>query len=258
MTRPKKDEIYRHFKGRTYRILAIAENTESGIEEVIYEALYEPYRIYARDLDMFVSKVDKAKYPNEKQEYRFELVENLAEINTNNVENKSLDDAYEDKNVAKKSDDELQKNNENSRSESVSEINDTGAENTNGIKADDSISFEKNVTTKENIEKEVTEKTEIEKIKSVEKVTEEKTTEKENTIGEKCEEVNPLIRFLNCDDYDSMIECLNDIREQLDEKMLTNMEFSLGMNEQKGSIIDRYLGIKKFIMLKQKYEKNSL
>ena len=106
--------------------------------------------------------------------------------------------------------------------------------------------------------KEVTEKTEIEKIKSVEKVTEEKTTEKENIIGEKSEEVNPLIRFLNCDDYDSMIECLNDIREQLDEKMLTNMEFSLGMNEQKGSIIDRYLGIKKFIMLKQKYEKNSL
>lgn len=41
---------------------------------VIYKSLYDGSRPYARPLDMFASKVDKEKYPNVKQEFRFEIV----------------------------------------------------------------------------------------------------------------------------------------------------------------------------------------
>ena len=82
--RLKEGDIVQHFKRETiaephneylYKIICIAEHTETREKFVVYEPLYgdKPRKVYARPYEMFMGKVDKDKYPDIKQEYRFEL-----------------------------------------------------------------------------------------------------------------------------------------------------------------------------------------
>lgn len=196
MIRPKANEIYKHFKGNMYQIVDIAIDSETGNELVIYRALYAPFTTYARELSMFMSKVDRDKYPSATQEQRFELV--------------VFDD--ETKN----------------RCEAITPNTSTTSTTSNS------------------------EETHV----RVNSVNENRAVE---TVDERAAKsgISPvLLRFLETEGVAAQIECLTEIREQLTPEIMTSIEFSIGMEEaQRGDVYERYRGVKNYLDLKRKYER---
>lgn len=72
MREVKEGQIYKHFKGNKIKVLHLAKSVDDLRKLVVYS---HDGDIWVRDLDEFLSKVDKAKYPEVEQEYRFELLE---------------------------------------------------------------------------------------------------------------------------------------------------------------------------------------
>lgn len=65
---------YKHFKGRIYIVTDLAVHTESDEIMVIYKCFVDPLVTWCRPLSMFMSDVDRTKYPDVKQKKRFELL----------------------------------------------------------------------------------------------------------------------------------------------------------------------------------------
>ena len=72
---PKPQEMYRHFKGNIYQIRCLAKHSETGEMMVVYQAMYDTFQIYVRPLAMFMEEGDVEKYPDARQQYRFELLQ---------------------------------------------------------------------------------------------------------------------------------------------------------------------------------------
>ena len=185
--RPATGEIYRHFKGKLYQIVAIATHSETREELVIYQALYGAYKVYARPLAMFVSEVDHEKYPAVEQKYRFEKVK-------------------------------LQ---EEAPAQQKTEAAETEAT--------------PNTVTKDSRE-----------------AMPQETSESE-------EQANPfLLRFLDADTYEEKYKILNEMENDITDRLINDFSVVLDVVIPEGDLIDRYIQLKQCVATMCRYETTRL
>ena len=117
---PKVGEIYKHFKGNLYQVVTIAVHTETSDKLVVYKSIENPERVFARPVDMFMSKVDRLKYPFVRAKYRFTL----------------MVEAGDEEKIEKTEATELSEDNEKEKEEVVNEKQDECADDTAVYKKD--------------------------------------------------------------------------------------------------------------------------
>lgn len=105
--RPVPGMFYRHFKGNIYQIRELAKDSETEEDMVIYQGMYPPFQVWVRPLSMFLDRVDQDKYPDCRQQYRFESVvfqntsqqdviqESVVDNTTDSVSRQEMDSAAE-------------------------------------------------------------------------------------------------------------------------------------------------------------------
>jgi hypothetical protein len=69
-----KPGIYKHFKGKSYEVIALARHSETQEEMVVYKALYDHEKygkdsIWVRPLKMFLEHVERDGYSGPRFSY---------------------------------------------------------------------------------------------------------------------------------------------------------------------------------------------
>ena len=216
---PRPEEIYRHFKGNLYRVVTVAEHTETGEKLVIYQALYGEFKTYARPLLMFVSRVDKEKYPECTQEFRFALQGQEAE-------RQRLESENEDAEKKKKPFGNAVENHVAASEKDIGKVMEVSADN----------------KATENCEKEAF-------------GTEGFMTE--NTEAES--PLDPgVLEFLDAKNYEERLNILAMLHHRITDEMITTMAIACDLEVDQGDTEERYESLKNCLLTLEKYETTRL
>ena len=227
---PKQGEIYHHFKDRLYQIITVATHTETGEKLVVYQALYGDYKSYVRPLEMFLSEVDREKYPNAMQKYRFELRRTqegefvTAEYNeekndSNNVVNNITLNA---------------KDNEESAIGNTKEVT-----NGNTFQLKDKLGIQ---SMKENVTKQVLQTP-------------------NNNLNNEIEDIGVnsiLLKFLDAQSYTKKLDILTSNIKHLDDRLINDMAVALDCAVDEGPLEIRIQGLINCLQAMRRFEDRRL
>lgn len=222
---PKPLEMYRHFKGNIYQIRCLAKHSETGETMVVYQAMYDTFQIYVRPLAMFMDEVDRSKYPEAKQRYRFELLQDMDNIGQ---------EAEQPRTVAAQT---------------------QTAERTKTMGQPQTAEQAKTVRQPQEAEQPKT-------VRQTQTAEQPAVSEQPSGTNEdRNEEVNidPLVmEFLDADTYERKLDVLTSLRPRITDDMINTMAAAVDLEIKDGDVETRYEEFKNCLLTFEKYECNRL
>lgn len=215
---PQPGEIYQHFKGNLYRIVTLAEHTESGEMLVVYQALYGSFQVYARPLAMFVGEVDHEKYPDIQAKQRFTLVPAVGTTMAAGPSPEPMHGVMTAGELVSRQD------TANVKTESDEK---TGAENTKAQPDEERVAANGNA-------------------------------EHEKPAEEEFELDPRLLAFLEADSYEKKLEVYASLDGKVDESILNTIAVSLDLELSGDTLEEQYDTLKNCLLMLERYECNRL
>lgn len=229
---PVEGQVYRHFKGTLYKVVAVAVHTETEEKLVVYQSVENPGRVFARPLEMFMSDVDRFRYPLIRAKYRFTLVEDVCE---KNAECSTVEAGGE---------------------EPAEEVI---IENAGEDAIDENAAEEKDHVEElhEDINEDIKEEPACEKAPECVSDSTEDDTAKYKADGELV--LDPYVEaVLDEKEYSDKIENFEFLRGKCTEDMLTTIAISLDIQLVEGTLEEKYAQILKTLRMHEKYESSRL
>jgi len=245
---PRQGDIYRHFKGKLYQIVAIAFHADTEERQVVYQALYGDFKTYIRSYDNFTCVLDKEMYPDATQEYRFEYVPMAY----------NLDDEAEIDEILTKAQNEEQQEvlKEEPKGEPIKGQGEASQETPEVKKATEQTEHAVHAINMHEITNDqspsaavVAEETHVKMNTPAKELV---TTE---TFQQQEEQVDPdLLAFLDADGNAEKIEVLYTIRKKMTENMMSAIEASLEIPRTEGTIDERIMLVRNHLATRARFE----
>lgn len=215
MREVRTGQIYRHFKGGLYQIVAVAAHSETNERYVVYQELYGDMDVWVRPYDMFIGEVDHIKYPDVQQKYRFELMNTLLNA-AGNGDMWNSTHSVTDANAADMDDDR---------------------HDTSQYAEDNRQDTEQYVGAGE---------------QTGESVSDGQGTQIESRSADGVD--TRLLDFLDAPTYQDKINYLNLIRNNIDDDLINNIAAAMDITINDGPIDTRFFSLRSCLMTKAKYE----
>lgn len=215
MREVRTGQIYRHFKGGLYQIIAVATHSETNERYVVYQALYGGMDVWVRPYDMFIGEVDHIKHPDVQQKYRFELMNTLLNA-AGNGDMWNSTHPVADGNAAGIDDDR---------------------HDTSQYAEDDRQDTEQYAGVGE---------------QTGESVSDGRGTQIESRSADGVD--TRLLDFLDAPTYQDKINYLNLIRNNIDDDLINNIAAAMDITINDGPIDTRFFSLRSCLMTKAKYE----
>lgn len=236
---PKPNQIYQHFKGGLYKIVTTAQHTETEEILVIYQALYGDFKVYARPLSMFEEEVDREKYPQAAQRYRFQRVEQMIEA----VPESEIQEAAR-----------LEKVPRAVRSESSQK-----AAKPEGTQETGQAASAQEQNRMENTP-DVQRKKDLERAMSFQKEESangfwEEEQEGRSILEDKEDSIDPMLEaYLDADSCRERLNILRGMQHRITENMLLTMAVVIDFELPEGDLEQEYFALQDCLLTKEKYE----
>lgn len=268
---PRPNQIYRHFKGNLYRVITMAQHSETGEGMVVYQALYGEYLVYVRSLTEFMSPVDSVKYPDADQANRFELLTEMIgqetaqavqgqamQVQTARIQPPQTQPVTARPGQARTKADRSEAISESDRMRPQMEQPEPEPHLTRPVVR---VNYDRKLSA--SAESVITQ---AEEKKLMHRKEQEASEEKERTVSapaDAAEEegisLDPLLmKFLDADTYEEKLNLLVALHPRLTDSMINTMAVSLDVEVNDGKIEDRYEALKTCLVTLERYECNRL
>ncbi len=267
---PAPGDLYRHFTDKIYQVIAAAVHAESGEPMIVYQEMSGDFGIFVMPLAQFEARIDKEKYPQASQQYLFEKIERAArtyqkpEMNTDLHGNKPETNRTEMQRLQSETTGEQESGTDDKRlhvqntAESRLRVQNT---------AEHRLSVQRPADSKRMLSQETAvaagggayyEKRRRQMEEREQRRGMFRKMERHETATEELHANPSLLKFLEADTYEERFHVLNQIQDEITDRLIDDMAVVLDVVIPEGALSDRFQQLKDVILTRQKYEINRL